>query len=77
MKTKILTDFQICISVPLTFKPSGSDCLFRLNALEQGMFIKCLNDQFKWTKNIMIRVNTLKLKNGISRLSNDVFTCKT
>ena len=39
---------------------------------------------FKWpikaekeNENIIIRVITLKLKNGISRLSNEVFTCKT
>ena len=39
---------------------------------------------FKWpikaekeNENIIIRVITLKLKNGISRLSNEVFTCNT
>ena len=35
----------------LTFKPSGSNYLFRLNALEQKMFRKCSNGRFRREKN--------------------------
>ena len=72
----------------LPFKPSGSNYLFKLNALEQGtavliryyyknfyrMFIKCSKSPIQLEKENknVIKVSTLKLKKGISPLSYDI-----